>query len=222
MNNFCIYCYTNKINNKKYIGQSRNIGKRCHPSNYKGCIKFYNALQKYGIENFDFEILEIGLTLEEANAKEEEYIIKFNTIENGYNIKSGGKNNLYTEESKQKMSNSCKTKQKIICLETKEIYESAKQIEKILGFANTNIIACCRGKLHTAYGYHWQYFDQDKQKEFETSTDKRKKKVFCIEKNMIFESASEAGRILNISRPNITKCCQNKLQTAGGFHWRYA
>ena len=207
------------INGKRYIGQTKDVKRRCHPSNYKGCLKFYAAIQKYGYDNFSFTIIEDNLSLEEANIREEYYISFLNTIEEGYNIKSGGLNNNFSEESKEKMSNSCTTKQAIKCVETGEIYESAKEIERKFGYANANIIACCKGKLHTAYGYTWEYANT-------TVTpiriDKRKKAVFCIELNQIFPSAAEAARVLKLDRPNITNCCLGKLKRTGGYSWRYA
>lgn len=218
---YSIYCYINKINGKQYIGQSKNINRRCHPSNYKGCIKFYSAIQKYGIENFSFKILEEKLNLEEVNEKEEYYITLFDTINNGYNLKSGGLNNQYSDLSKEKMSKSCHTKQKILCVETGVVYSSAKEIEKLFNYANANIIACCRGKLITAYNYHWQYVDDEKNKQFKKPIDKRITPVFCLELQKHFKSASEASRQTGVCRPNITKCCQGKLHTAGGYHWSY-
>ena len=59
---YCIYIHINKINNKVYIGQSHNIQKRWMPSNYKGCTKFYNAIKKYGWDNFQHKILIDNLT----------------------------------------------------------------------------------------------------------------------------------------------------------------
>jgi group I intron endonuclease len=56
-----IYRFTNKINNKVYIGSSKNIQKRKeeHIFGKKGGSKLlYLAISKYGIENFEFEILE--------------------------------------------------------------------------------------------------------------------------------------------------------------------
>lgn len=60
-----IYCFTNKINNKKYIGQSRDLEtrKKSHLRNYDNPNLvtynglFYRAIRKYGIDNFDYEIL---------------------------------------------------------------------------------------------------------------------------------------------------------------------
>lgn len=220
-NIYCIYCYTNTINNKVYIGQSKNVIKRCQPANYKGCTKFYNAIQKYGWENFVRTILADNLTLEEANQLEEEFITQYNSIENGYNIKSGGLNNNFSTESRQKMSNSCKTKRKIICLETQEIFDSAKEIERLKGFANANIIACCRGKLHTAYKFHWAYYEDFLSNNVPSSIDKRTTSVYCVELNKTFKSLADAEKELGIHHENISRCCQGILQTTGGYHWRY-
>lgn len=217
MNTYCVYCHTNIINGKKYIGQTSNYVRRCQPTNYKGCTKLYNAIMKYGWDNFTHEILEDNLTLEQANQREEYYINLYNTVKDGYNIKSGGLNNLYSEQSKQKMSNSCSSKRHIICIETNIEYDSAKAIEKELGFANANIIACCKGKLHTAYGYHWRYAEE----QYIPTQDKRKRPVKCIELNQIYESASEAARQLGLQRPNISRCCEKKLKSTGGYHWEF-
>ena len=60
-----IYCIKNKINKKKYIGSSKNISYRYgrHFSNLRRNKHknkhLQNAVNKYGIENFSFEIIEI-------------------------------------------------------------------------------------------------------------------------------------------------------------------
>ena len=120
------------------------------------------------------------------------------------------------------MSAHCPTKRKIICLETKKIYDSARAIEKEFGFANANIIACCKKKLSTAYGYHWLYLEEYENGSYQTRQDKRKKKVYCITTNTIYESAAEAARATKTERANISACCAGRLKTAGGYEWRYA
>ena len=205
MKSHYIYCFTCKTTGKKYIGQTYHGSRRCQAANYTGCVKFYNAIKKYGWEDFTKSILEDNLTIDEANEKEEYYIKLYNTIEDGYNLKTGGFNNLFSEESKEKMSKSCQTKKEILCIETGKIYSSAKEIEKLFGYANANIIACCRGKLHTAYGYHWKYKEDDN---FVITKSKSKKPVFCVELNQEFDSAAEASRQTNIGRPSISYCCE--------------
>lgn len=91
-----IYMVKNKINNKSYIGQSVEIETRWrkHKSLFDfGSVNLLRlALIKYGIENFEFLILEECL-IEELDQKEEYYIKKFNTQDEGYNILPGGKTN---------------------------------------------------------------------------------------------------------------------------------
>lgn len=58
-----IYKITNKINNKSYIGQSKDIYRRWreHIKNFKDVQNnqvIYLAIRKYGLENFDFSIVE--------------------------------------------------------------------------------------------------------------------------------------------------------------------
>ena len=55
-----IYLHRNKINNKVYIGQTiQSPEERWKNGNgYKGCYYFYNAIQKYGWDNFEHIILE--------------------------------------------------------------------------------------------------------------------------------------------------------------------
>lgn len=219
---FCIYAHINTINSKIYIGQTKDTIKRWFPSNYKGCTKFYYAIKKYGWENFKHIILINNLTLEEANIIEEELIKKYNTIEQGYNLKSGGLNNLYSKDSKKKMKDNHHFN-KIICVETKKVYDNAVDIERLFGYKETNIISCCKHNLHTAYGYHWEYFDEnfDYNNYTPATQDKRKRKVYCKELDKVFDSAAQASRELNIARPNISHCCAGKIKSAGGYHWSY-
>ena len=97
-----IYCFTNKINNKKYIGQTINPKQRynAHKSNYQNSNNqeynslLHRAFRKYGFENFDYEILSKDIDdIDLLNKLEIFYITKFNTkVPNGYNVESGGKN----------------------------------------------------------------------------------------------------------------------------------
>jgi|SRR5579872_2931347 len=103
---YLVYKHT-APNGKSYIGQTFNYQRRCwehqRPSKSRA---FYNAIQKYGWNNFKHEILKDGLTLEEASFWEEFYIKYFNTIKpNGYNIRAGGNNSRVHEETKIKIGN---------------------------------------------------------------------------------------------------------------------
>ena len=87
-----IYKIENKINGKCYIGQSINITERwkhhriaVHSLSSSYEYPLYKEMREYGIENFDFSILE-ECTKEELSKKEKEYIKKYNSmIPIGYN-----------------------------------------------------------------------------------------------------------------------------------------
>ena len=87
-----IYKITNKKNGKAYVGQSNNIERRFTQHCYKGeksRIPLDMAIQKYGKDNFAFEIIE-ECPLEKLNERESYWIKYYNTIENGYNCSEGG------------------------------------------------------------------------------------------------------------------------------------
>lgn len=109
-----IYCYTNLINGKKYIGQTINdprIRKNQHKSNHLNTKSpeydslIHRAFRKYGYENFKYEILIDGINDIEMLNQFEIYFIKlFNTQRpNGYNIESGGKNSSKPKTEQQKI-----------------------------------------------------------------------------------------------------------------------
>lgn len=90
--NYCVYAHVNKQNGKMYIGITNNTEQRWSGNGrqYKGCTHFYNAIQKYGWNNFEHIIIIDNISFTMANLLESELIKKYNTIDNGYNIKSGG------------------------------------------------------------------------------------------------------------------------------------
>ena len=120
-----IYCYTNKINGKKYVGQTINPEQRynAHKSNYQNPNNIeYNSLihrafRKYGFNNFTYEILVKDIDdINVLNELEIYYIKKFNCqTPNGYNVEAGGKNS---------------TKPKTLEHRKKEIWGQAKLTEE--------------------------------------------------------------------------------------------
>jgi len=109
-----IYRITNKINNKSYVGQTRQtVEKRFKEhilgTNHKSLV--HKAISKYGAENFEVETLATfnNATQEEVNECEEKFMKELNTsIPHGYNIQrvvaSGYKKDYKsTEETIQRL-----------------------------------------------------------------------------------------------------------------------
>lgn len=96
-NSYCVYCHTLKIDGRKYIGITKQKpeyrwrnGEGYHAGDYHS--RFYNAIKKYGWDNFEHEILFDGLTDEEAKAIEIQLIEKYQTTNKkyGFNTLRGG------------------------------------------------------------------------------------------------------------------------------------
>lgn len=121
-----IYCYTNLINNKKYVGQTSKTLKTRHGQHIKSSFKesatdyfspFHCAIRKYGIENFKLEILAYCDDYS-RDILEIFYINSLNTLVKngiGYNVASGGTNantiDGFTKEQMIEYRRKCSEKQ---------------------------------------------------------------------------------------------------------------
>lgn len=103
-----IYLLTNTINGKKYVGQTweakETRWQKHYSSSEKTCVKLNRAIAKYGKEAFAIETLTTAKTQEKADRLEAYYIEQYDTITNGYNIRSGGSRGKHSDETKKKMS----------------------------------------------------------------------------------------------------------------------
>ena len=98
-----IYCAHCICTGKKYIGQTRKELKErirqhknsCFSNKHKD-IKFYNAIKKYGWENFIWGVIEEG-DIDIWNFREIYWIEKYNTYRDGYNLTEGGNNRIVYE-----------------------------------------------------------------------------------------------------------------------------
>ena len=104
-----IYKITCVPSGKSYIGQTcrdvetRVIREHLHnPS--PDCRLLFNAVKKYGADNFTYEILHDGILPIFLDSYEIEAIAKHNTLApNGYNLTQGGDGGLWSEESRNKI-----------------------------------------------------------------------------------------------------------------------
>ena len=114
-----IYMFRNKVNQKCYIGKTTNIKSRyySHVNAHKRKSYIQKAITKYGIDNFEFIVLENICCDDQKmlNAKlndlEKYYIEKYDSYKSGYNLTLGGDGALgaiRSDESKKLYSESKK------------------------------------------------------------------------------------------------------------------
>lgn len=65
----------------------------------------------------------------------------------------------HNQRSAASRINHPKRSKQVLCVETGKIYPSASEVERHLGFSQGNISSACRGKLKTAYRFHWRYVE---------------------------------------------------------------
>lgn len=244
-----VYKITNSINGKVYIGQSINIYARwkdhVHSLNRNDsrCILLQRAWNKYGEENFSFEILELcpENMLDEVEIK---YIELYDSCNNGYNIESGGNANKHlSEETKQKLRESHlgktmsdETKKKMSesrkgnknpMYGKKHTDETKKKISDNNKGKTGHVISDAQKEICRAANLGKILSEETKQKISEANKgniphNKNLYPVYCVEQKRFFENPSTAGKELGINSSNIIACCEHVRKTCGGLHWEYA
>ena len=170
--------HTNLINNKSYIGiTSQKCENRwgLDGKGYELQPKFYHAIQKYGWDNFQHDILYTNLNKETALKIEADLIQTYDTIKNGYNVSLYG--NI---ESKR-----------IICLTTQEIFDSITEAAAYGKVSDSNLSHYLKGEWDTCGELNgikltWEFLDYpDKNLEAQQLRERRKQhreeKFYTIE-----------------------------------------
>lgn len=157
LNDTCkiVYRIFNKINSKSYIGITSNLKRRIRDhiryskNNYHIKNYIHKALFKYGLENFEIEVLCTCNTNEELNLKEVYYINIFQSSNEtkGYNLTLGGNRQIPNEQTiLKKINSSKKTKvaQYNLDGELLNTFNSIMEASRILGIDQSSIHKCCK------------------------------------------------------------------------------
>jgi hypothetical protein len=214
------YCIKNIINNKRYIGITKNIKNRMSVHLYDikngSNLVFHNSVRKYGFDNFEFEFINdyTGLvTYNELLDIETNMIIKYNSyfkFNKGYNMTlggeggPGGKKEVYQYDIK-----------------TLKLINTFESIVDASNKTNTNISGIaknCRKEQKSAGGFIWCYKNVIPEK-YKNSQIKRvcQYNIDDLKLIKIYKSIKAAENKNNLT--NISTCCLGKQKSAGGFIW---
>lgn len=155
--NYIVYKHT-APNGKIYIGQTgqKNPKRRWqNGEGYKPNAHFYNAIKKYGWDNFEHVIVADGLTKEEADWLEKFLIDYYETTDRakGYNNTSGGDGSFeMTDEVKRKMSEARKGIKK-----SDEHRKHLSEANKRLGDFYTKLAAEKTAKIDSIIAENYDY-----------------------------------------------------------------
>lgn len=211
-----IYCAYNKINQKRYIGQTiRSLcERRANHYSHNPEIYFHKALKKYKPEDWEWSEIDTASSKEELDKKERYWIDYYGTLNpsKGYNILEGGSGNKPSQEQiryarnqfvQQYSNNNKPLKQikNIKCVETQQIFKTAIEASKKMNIHHGHITEAANGKLHTAGGYHWEWC---------IDLSLYPNALYCLELNKIYLSYNEARVQDHFSGTNLNRAYQKQ------------
>lgn len=183
MLNTGVYCIINKINNKIYVGQSKNLIKRKKEhfmsleGGYHKNPHLQRAYDKYGKENFFFKLL-MYCKNNELDFYEDFFIKVFDSTnrDKGYNILAyATQNPSQSKEVQNKISLWHQNK--------KETLEQKINISKGMNGSNDFFRVSKRydERYKQGFTYCYRYYDSDKKRQqiVNTNLDKLKEKVLA-------------------------------------------
>lgn len=225
--NYIVYKHTSP-SGKSYVGLTcQTMDRRARGGRgYVECTAFYNAIQKYGWDNFTHEILETGLTFDQACKKEQHYITIFDSLTsgNGYNLETGGRVNCrVSDETKARISNSLIGKKRgpLTVEQRRKISEAHKGVKMPPRTKETRLRLSAALKGRVFSDEHKRRISEAKRGTQGGKNNPRARKVLCVETGVMFDTIKDAGCFTGGSPKNIISCCRGRLQTSGGYHWKY-
>jgi group I intron endonuclease len=210
-----VYKVTNKESSKVYVGittKSLEDRKKDHLKKSKNgkSYAFQNAIATYGEDAFKWEQIDTAVTIDELAKKEKEYILEYNSKEEGYNSDSGGgiQKTVYQYD--------------FITGKLVDKYTNLTNAGSVIGSNKQDLSSVCLSVNKVCKGFYWTYDYVDK---FIPIKDNRRKKV--IQSNMQgeyideFVSVSEGAKLTGYNKSSIAKVCRGERKSCGGYLWKY-
>lgn len=218
-------------NNKVYIGITCQKPKERWRNGlgYRSQSLMWKAIQKYGWENIQHEILYTTIDKNIIEQKEREYITEIyhsNNADLGYNVELGGNySGKRSKEISEKISIKLKGQKRTqeqkerISRAHRGISVSQQTKEKLSIIMSEKYV----GKNNPMYGK--KLSEEHKQKLLIAIKNTRKRKpIRCIETNEIFESLQAAANAIGLYREGSGRlwfALQKPNRTCKGYHWEY-
>ena len=111
-----IYCITNTVNSKRYVGQTTMLladrwAYHLYATGHSSKQAIHCAIRKYGERTFILAQLDVANSREELNQKEKDYIAQFRSLApDGYNLTIGGEGHDVSKETRLVLSVAAKGK----------------------------------------------------------------------------------------------------------------
>ena len=228
-----IYKCTCMSNGLVYVGQAQSLSSRKyqHISRLKnhrhGNQHLQRAWDKYGEENFVWEVLEV-CSPNMLDAREIFWIEELDSFKHGFNNTAGGgglRGFQQTDETKAKHA----TAARALWTPERRVHQRQRMLsENNPMHGRTGDLNPAYGKDHSGpnggmYGRHHTEDANEKNRQKHLGRNNANSKpVICVERNEFFWSMGEAKRATGCDDTTITRCCRGIKKTCGGYHWRYA
>jgi len=239
--NIGIYKISNIINGKFYIGSSKELGRRkavhLHQlrANKHVNTKLQHSFNKYGEENFKFEVLQYLERPDNLLEIEQNWIDKTEACHKGYNIRkitSGGSKKGQGNPRSAIVLQIDKYTLKVI-----NKFDSINEIHRLKGYDVGHINRICnliknKNQWKIGYGFYWCYKNYYKninvKKDFKNPYHKSIVQINSetLKPIKIWGTIRKAEEALNLSIGNISPVCKliersNIWKKAYGFYWCY-
>lgn len=218
---WCIYKHTNKINGKVYIGQTCQRPKERwqNGKGYIGCPKFWAAIEEFGWDAFEHEILIDNIsTQDEANEFEQKYIAEYDSYHNGYNSTLGGKGFVYEQEPIYQID-----------INTHEIigeFSSMREASTMLDIGYGSIYNSCHYRQRCAGGNWFFRFQKEwlDRKFYVPPVKSHKQGRTRRSDGRVYTSLLDAAKSIGGGAKEAKKIKQaiEKKGKVGGFYWSWA
>lgn len=222
---YVVYCHTNKINGKRYIGiTSRKPERRWrNGEGYSHNHHFYASIQKYGWHNFAHEILYSDLKKEDAWEIEKRLIAEYDTTneQKGYNIGTGGEHGA--DGSKRTAEqNSRKSQQMKAVMNDPAIVSKISKARQGIKFSDEHIENLRISHIGKSPSNKGVPMTEQQKAVLRERKIYKMKKVYCVETDTVYDSIAEAARVIGVRSGNLHGVCEGKRKQTGGYHFRYA